>query len=497
MSYALLSVYDKTGLSQFAHGLVAAGFKLIASGSTARFLRKEQLSVIEVADYTKMPEMLKGRVKTLHPAIHAGLLARQTPDDHKELIEMGWDYIDLVVVDLYPFVETITQANIQLEKAIEQIDIGGVTLIRAAAKNYDRVTLVCDPSDYGPVLDELHNISLETRKRLAVKGFVKTSQYDAAIMHFLDPTTPLPLTLFPIQKLRYGENPHQSATLYGETASVGPLGGTLLQGKPLSYNNLLDLDAAFRAVQDFKKPTICIVKHSSPCGMASADTLAEAFTAALASDPISAFGGIIASNTALDKQTVEAFGNLFIECVVAPSFTPQAREALRQRSQCRLLEIPEFTQLPSTEWRSIHRGLLQQDRDQGDPTDLEWKVVSDIQPTPAQWDALRFAWRVCQHVKSNAIVLANQEATIGIGGGQPNRIHCVRMAAEQAGEKSKGAVMASDAFFPFADAVEEAVKQGVTAIIQPGGSVRDSEVINAVNTAGIAMVFTGTRHFRH
>lgn len=514
MSYALLSVYDKTGLGEFAHGLVIAGFKLIASGSTAKFLRAQNLAVIDVADYTKTPEMLNGRVKTLHPAIHAGLLARRTDEDHQELLEMEWDYIDLVAVNLYPFRETIAKPNITLEEAIEQIDIGGVALIRAAAKNYDRVTILCDYLDYGDILDELQKnqnpqtspqTSIETRKKLAIKGFLKTSQYDAEIARFLNADSdlslenpPLMLNLYPIQKLRYGENPHQSAMLYSETSSIGPLGGTLLQGKPLSYNNLLDLDAAFRAVQNHTKPTVCIVKHASPCGIASGSTLTEAFTAALACDPISAFGGIIASNKILDGQIVESFGNLFIECIAAPGFTGQAREKLIKRTQCRLLEIPEFTQSPSMEWRSIHRGLLRQNRDQGDPVDnIEWKVVSDIQPRLEQWEALRFAWQACQHVKSNAIVFVQKEATVGIGGGQPNRIDCVRLAAERAGIQSKGAVMASDAFFPFADAVEEAAKHGISAIIQPGGSIRDAEVIQAANTAKIVMIFTGVRHFRH
>jgi phosphoribosylaminoimidazolecarboxamide formyltransferase/IMP cyclohydrolase len=498
MAYVLLSVYDKSGVVEFAEGLIKAGFQLLASGSTATLLREAKCAVREVSDYTKSPEMLNGRVKTLHPAIHGGILARKSEEDHQELLEMGWDYIDLVVVNLYPFTQTIAKPNVSLEEAIEQIDIGGVTLIRAAAKNYDRVTVVCEPADYMLILNELNQgkISLETRKKMAVKGFIKTNQYDAAISHYLDPALSESLTLYPLQSLRYGENPHQSAVLYSETKNAGPLGGKLLQGKELSYNNLLDLDAAFRAVCSFSKPTICIVKHLSPCGLASSDSLHHAFTQALECDPISAFGGIIASNKIIDQKTVEAFGSLFIECIAAPGFTFEAKDLLAKRSQCRLLEISD-SDAAQYEWRSLHHGMLRQERDNGDPINQEWKVVTETQPTPSEWEDLKFAWLACQHVKSNAIVFAKEEAAVGIGGGQPNRIDCVKMAAVRAGEKSKGAVMASDAFFPFSDTVEEAVKYGITAIIQPGGSKRDAEVILAANVAKIAMIFTGVRHFRH
>lgn len=499
MPKALLSVHNKIGLVELAGALHQQGWTLIASGSTAKTLREHQLPVTDVADYTQSPEMLNGRVKTLHPAIHAGILARQTDADHQQLLAMNWDYIDLVVVNLYPFAQTVAKPNVTLAEAIEQIDIGGVTLIRAAAKNHDRVTLLCDPEDYATFLDELHqgDLSKETRKRLAIKGFVMTSRYDASISRFLDPTEPLHLTLYPQQKLRYGENPHQSATLYSDTPDRGPLGGELLQGKALSYNNLLDADAAWRTVLSFTKPTVCFVKHLSPCGIASANSTADALTAALAADPISAFGGIVASNKPLDAKAVQALGDLFIEAVAAPDFSNEARTLLAERRNCRLLKLPDQTLEPRHDWRSIHRGVLCQTLDLGDPTTQDWQVVSKRQPTENEWTALRFAWQACQHVRSNAIVLAQGEQTVGIGGGLTNRIDCVRLAIEHAGARVKNSALASDAFFPFTDCIELAAQNGVTAIIHPGGSLRDAEVIAAADAANIAMVLTGIRHFRH
>lgn len=499
MPRAILSVHDKTGLVEFASGLQALGWTLIASGGTAQLLRQNKIPVTEVADYTGSPEILGGRVKTLHPAVHGGLLARATEADHAELLKLGWDYIDLVAVNLYPFEQTIAKPNVTFEEAIENIDIGGVTLIRAAAKNHQRVTLICDPADYPAVLEELKSgsVSEQTRKRLAVKGFASTSGYDAAISAFLSPETPLRVSAYPAQPLRYGENPHQAAMLYSFEPGVGPLGGTVLQGKELSYNNLLDLDAAWKGVVSFEKPTICIVKHLSPCGIASASDLVTAFKAALASDPISAFGGVIASNRPFDGATAEALGDLFVECIAAPGFTDEARTLLAKRKNCRLLTMPNLDIEPTFEIRSIIRGVLRQDVDKGDPAGTEWNVVSKRQPTEAEWAALRFAWKACQHVKSNSIVFAQGEATVGIGGGQPNRVDCVRIAAERAGEKAKGAVMASDAFFPFPDSVEVAAKAGITAVVHPGGSVRDAESVATADAAGMAMVTTGVRHFRH
>lgn len=499
MPTAILSVHDKTGLVDFARGLRDLGWSLIASGGTAKALRSENLPVTEVAEYTHSPEILGGRVKTLHPAIHGGLLARATEADHAELLNLGWDYIDLVAVNLYPFEATIARPGVTFDEAIENIDIGGVTLIRAAAKNHQRVTLVCDPADYAAVLDELKagGVTDATRKRLAIKGFAATSHYDTAIAAYLAPDQPLQLTAYPIQTLRYGENPHQSATVYSYEPGNGPLGGKVLQGKELSYNNLLDLDAAWKGAMSFDRPTIVIVKHLSPCGIASADRLVDAFQAALASDPISAFGGVIASNRPFDAETAEALGELFVECIAAPGFAADARSVLAKRKNLRLVDMPDLQIVPTYELRSINRGLLKQDVDRGDPSDAEWKVVSKRQPTQAEWAALRFAWKACQHVKSNAIVFAQGEATVGIGGGQPNRVDCVRIAKERAGERSIGAVMASDAFFPFPDSVEVAAQAGITAVIHPGGSVRDAESIAVADANNIAMVTTGVRHFRH
>lgn len=499
MPKAILSVHDKAGLVDFARELYLLGWELIASGGTARLLQENQLPVIEVSNYTKSPQMLAGRVKTLHPAIHAGILARQTEEDHNELTSQGWDFIELVVVNLYPFEDTIAQSGVTLMKAIEQIDIGGVTLIRAAAKNHERVTLVCDPLDYPLVLQELQSGSVkgEFRKQLAIKGFRMTRNYDTIIADYLGQTETHTLELVPKQSLRYGENPHQSAQLFGYQTGQGPLGGKILQGKELSYNNLLDLDAAWRAVVSFEKSSVVIVKHLSPCGIASATTQVDTYQRALASDPVSAFGGIVAFNRELEPDTALALSELFVECVVAPGFSPAALEVLGQKKNLRLLEMPDLKIEPLLEYRSITRGLLQQTLDQGDPPDSVWQVVTEIQPSPEQWIDLKFAWKACQHVKSNAIVFAKDEATLGIGGGQPNRVDCVDMATQRAGKKAFGAVMASDAFFPFPDSVEKAAAAGITAIVQPGGSIRDQESIEVCNQLGIAMVFTGVRHFRH
>ncbi len=499
MPKAILSVHNKTGLVDFAKGLIDLGWELIASGGTARYLRDNQLPVIEVSNYTGAPEMLGGRVKTLHPAIHAGILARESEEDRNELSRLGWGSIDLVVVNLYPFEETIAQSGVSLQAAIEQIDIGGVALMRAAAKNHQRVTLVSDPLDYPQVLQEMLSggVKGEFRKRLAIKCFRITSRYDSLIADYLEGIETNQFSLYPQQFLRYGENPHQSAQLFGYQTGQGPLGGKILQGKELSYNNLLDLDAAWRAVLSFEKSSVVIVKHLSPCGIASAEVQLDAYQRALASDPVSAFGGIVALNRQLESDTAIALSKLFVECVIAPGFSPAALEILSQKKNLRILEMPDLKIEPLLEVRSIIRGVLQQSIDLGDPQDTSWQVVTEAQPTPEQLADLKFAWKACQHVKSNAIVFAKDEATLGIGGGQPNRVDCVDIATQRAGEKAHGAVMASDAFFPFADSVEKAAAAGITAIVQPGGSLRDQESIDACNRLGIAMVFTGVRHFRH
>ncbi|MBL8046140.1 MAG: bifunctional phosphoribosylaminoimidazolecarboxamide formyltransferase/IMP cyclohydrolase [Anaerolineales bacterium] len=495
---ALLSVHNKTGLVNFARGLQALGWQLIASGGTAKLLRDSGLPVTEVSEYTGSPEILGGRVKTLHPAIHGGLLARNLENDRADLQRLNLDFIDLVACNLYPFEETIAQPGVTLAEAIENIDIGGVTLIRAAAKNHERVTLVCDPLDYDLVLSSLQaGASDELRRRLAVKGFAMTAKYDAAITQYLDPNHQLPITIFPVQQLRYGENPHQSATLYSFTPGGGPLGGMVLQGKELSYNNLLDLDAAWRCAVSYAAPSICIVKHLSPCGVASAEKLVDAYRAAFACDTRSAFGGVIASNRPFDAETAAALEELFVECIAAPAFSPEARELLAKKKNCRLVEMPTLEIQPRYELRTITGGLLRQDLDMGDPESSEWKVVSKREPTPEEWAALKFAWVACQHVKSNAIVLAQGTATVGIGGGQPNRVDCVRLAVERAGQQARGAVLASDAFFPFRDSVELAAQAGITAIAHPGGSVRDAETLAVADAADMALVVTGVRHFRH
>jgi len=508
---ALLSVSDKTNLLDFARTLYYYNVELIASGGTARFLRQAGLPVTSVEQLTGLPEMLDGRVKTLHPMIFAGILARDTADDRADLARMNAQMIDLVVVNLYPFQKTVAQRFVTLRDAIEHIDIGGVALLRAAAKNFERVAVVCDPADYGLILNDLArhgSVSLETREVLALKAFAHTAAYDAAIRDYLmglrSVDTPVvTLTLHKVQDLRYGENPHQQAAFFRLNGNgLGePLGGQLLQGKPLSYNNLLDLDAAWRAVHRFEQPAVVVVKHLSPCAVACADELHRACAAALAADPVSAFGGIVAANRTIDAATVEAMGDLFIECIIAPDFAQDAQAHLAKRKNCRLLKATWTPDAVAYEYRSILGGMLRQTIDQGDPSDAAWRVVTQAQPSEADMRALRFAWKVCQYVHSNAVVLARAEAdvltTVGIGGGQPNRVDSVRLAVARAGERAKGAVLASDAFFPFPDGVEEAAKAGVRAIVQPGGAQRDAEVIAAADRAGLAMIFTGVRHFRH
>ncbi len=502
---SLFSVYDKTGLVDLARPLAKRGVEIVASGGTARALLQAGLNVQSVSDVTGSPEILGGRVKTLHPAIHGGILSRRIPADREELEGQGWDEVDLVVVNLYPFEETAADPSASLETVIEQIDIGGVALLRASAKNYAHVTTVCDPADYELVLAEINRhgqVSLEIRRQLAVKVFAHTAAYDTAIWRYLgrDADEPagfpeqLTMGLNKLNDLRYGENPHQRAALYAPPGVTGPLGGRLLQGKALSYNNLLDLDAAWRACAAFEGPTIAIIKHLSPCGLASADRLAEAFPLALAGDPVSAFGSVIAANRIVDLDTVRALGDLYIEAIAAPAFTAEAQQALEARKGCRLVAIGQ-SEPDQLEMRSIQGGFLLQDPDPGDQA--EWQAVTQRAPTPAEKRSLRFAWRAVAHVKSNGILVAQGEAAVGIGGGLPSRVDAVRLALAKAGERAQGAVLASDAFFPFPDGVEIAASQGVTAIVQPGGSVRDQQVIETADRSGLAMCFTGVRHFRH
>ncbi|MEM9775293.1 MAG: bifunctional phosphoribosylaminoimidazolecarboxamide formyltransferase/IMP cyclohydrolase [Chloroflexota bacterium] len=508
----ILSVYNKMGLTGFGRQLAQMGWELVASGGTARELAGLGLTVREVSAVTGAPEMLGGRVKTLHPAVHGGILARDIEDDRDDLAANGIKMVDMVVCNLYPFEETIAAADVTVADAIEQIDIGGVTLLRAAAKNFNRVTVVSDPMDYGVILNELKNeghISAETRQRLALKAFQHTRDYDTAISAWMASLTAeeggmpatVSLNLTQTQTLRYGENPHQSAGLYAADPNAGPLGGQLLQGKPLSYNNLLDVDAAWRAAESYADPTVVIVKHLCPCGIATAESADAAFGPALASDPVSAFGGVIAVNRPVDGAFAEKIreAKLFVEAIVAPSFSQEARTYFAEKKKnCRLIALGSNVQAEAgLEIRSIKGGVLIQDRDMGDPETATWNVVSERQPSAAEEASLRTAWEAVNHVKSNAIVFAQGNATVGIGGGMSSRIDAVELAAKKSGEQAQGAAMASDAFFPFADGIEAAAAAGVTAVVQPGGSVRDAEVIEAVNKLGLAMVLTGTRHFRH
>jgi phosphoribosylaminoimidazolecarboxamide formyltransferase / IMP cyclohydrolase len=508
---AILSVYDKSNLFELARALQDANWEIIASGGTALSLREVGIPVRDVAEVTGAPEMLSGRVKTLHPAIHAGILARDMPDDRADLLEHNIKPIDLVVCNLYPFSATIARPAVTEEEAIEQIDIGGVTLLRAAAKNFSRVTVVCDPADYARVIKTLGDSesNADLRRELAVKAFAHTRDYDEAISAYLAPQHEqeslfpdrFHLSLIKVQDLRYGENPHQPAALYGLSARSGPLGGQLLQGKALSYNNLLDLDAAWRAASAYDRPAAAIVKHLSPCGIAVGETVAMAFPDALASDPVSAFGGVIALNRAVDEEFVNRLekADLFVEAIIATDFSAEALGWFAaKKKNCRLVATGTISsEKPLPDIRAVRGGVLVQAPDEGDPESAEWQVVSRRQPTAHELTAFRFAWIAVQHVKSNAIVLANMSATVGIGGGLSSRVDAVKLAVMKAGARAGGAVMASDAFFPFADGIETAAAAGVTGVIEPGGSIRDDEVIAAANRLNLTLMFTGARHFRH
>lgn len=506
MKRALFSVSDKTGLVDFARALNARGVELIASGGTAAALEKAGLPVRPVEAVTGFPEMIGGRVKTLHPAVHAGILARRTPEHLAELEARRLAPIDLVVVNLYPFQSTVAKPGTTSEEAVEQIDIGGVALLRAAAKNFEWVTVVCDPADYGSVAGEVQragDTERATRAALALKAFRHTAAYDAVIAQYLAeqattgdsqfPST-LTLALEKINDLRYGENPHQHAALYRGVNRVGLADARQLHGKPLSLTNWLDVEAAWRAVNAYSAPSVAIIKHVTPCGIASAPELARAYLDARASDPVSAFGGVVGLNRPVDADTARAIAELFTEVIIAPRFEDAACEILEKKKDLRLLEFAPST-VASLELRTVGGSYLLQEVDAADA--LEWRVVSNRAPTPEEEHALRFAWRAVKLVKSNAIVLARETRTVGIGAGQMSRVDSVRIAVEKAGAQAKGAVLASDAFFPFSDGVEVACQAGVTAIAETGGSVRDQEAIDMANRFGVAMVFTGTRHFRH
>lgn len=503
---ALLSVYDKSGLIDLAQMLVRYGVELIASGGTARALAGAGLPCTPVEDVTSYPEMLGGRVKTLHPAIHGGILARRTPEHLNELAQHGLRPIDLVVCNLYPFVQTVARAGVTEAEAVEEIDIGGVTLLRAAAKNFESVTVMVDPADYvtvGAYLEAGNVVPIEVRRALALKAFRHTAGYDAAIAGYLGHYVEGPAALPPVltlaadlgQTLRYGENPHQHAGFYrwqGAPVTLRQLSGE----KEMSYNNYVDLDAAWAMVQEFVRPTVAIIKHTNPCGLASADSLADAYRLALAADPVSAYGSVIAVNHLLDLATVEAIGSLFVEVLAAPGYAADALDALRRKKNLRVLEVGSDASFAWT-LRTVHGGLLVQTPDDVVEDAATWQVVTQRAPTAAEIEALAFAWKVAKHVKSNAIVFATAHEVVGVGAGQMSRVDSVHLAALKAGDKARGAVVGSDAFFPFSDGVEAAAAAGCTAVVQPGGSLRDTEVIAAADRLGLAMCFTGVRHFRH
>jgi phosphoribosylaminoimidazolecarboxamide formyltransferase/IMP cyclohydrolase len=515
---ALLSVSDKTGLIDFARALAARGVELLSTGGTFKALNDAGIPVKAVDAYTESPEVMDGRVKTLHPRIHGGILAREGTDE-ADLGRIGAGFIDLVVVNLYPFQQTLKKAGASFEELIENIDIGGPSMVRSAAKNHARVTVVCDPSDYVAVLDEVQakgEVTKETRIRLAGKAFSHTAAYDAAISGWLtaqgeEDGFPRALTL-PFVKgygLRYGENPHQRAAFYVERdAEAGTLARAESLGtgaKELSFNNLVDAAAALDAVRELVGPGAVIIKHASPCGAATAPTLAKAYHAAREADPVSAFGGIVALNRPVDDATAQLLAETFLECIIAPSYAPSALEILRAKKALRILATGEWLAADhqALYGKAIGGGYVVQDRDKTAGGEVQkGKVVSQKQPSEAQTGALEFAWALCKHVKSNAILLAREVepgvyATVGIGGGQTSRVKSVQIACEQAGELAKGAVLASDAFFPFPDGVEAAAAAGVAAIAQPGGSKKDEEVIATADKLGVSMVLTGVRHFRH
>ena len=505
---ALISVYDKTNLEALGKGLMGLGFEVLASGGTARALQEAGLEVTPVEQATGAPEILGGRVKTLHPAIHGGILARRTPEHLAELDALGYAPIDVVVCNLYPFSETVARPGVTEGDAVEQIDIGGVTLLRAAAKNFAHVLVACDPADYAGILGDLGagEVSIQRGRALALKAFRHTAAYDAAISSWLAGGTdapagdPLPASLelsaTREQLLRYGENPHQQGAYYRWSQGEAPftqVGGV----KELSYNNLTDLDSAYQMIREFSDPTVAIIKHANPCGLASAQTLIDAYAAALESDPVSAFGSVIAVNREVDVPFLKAVGKLFVEVLLAPSFTEEALKRLAKfKKNCRVMLDHGEPVEPMT-MRTVPGGILAQTADDHGVDRETWKVVTRREPTDAERDALAFAWLVTKHVRSNAIVLVSGTATVGVGPGQPNRVDSVRIAAERAGERARGAVLGSDAFFPFPDGVEAAHAAGATAVIQPGGSMRDEEVIEACDRLGLAMIFTGERHFRH
>ena len=518
---ALISVYDKTGVAEFARELASLGVEIVSTGGTAKLLRDAGVSVRDVAELTGWPEMLGGRVKTLHPKVHGGILfQRAKAEDRQQVAGHAIQPIDLVVVNLYPFSATAAKPAVTPDELIENIDIGGPAMIRSAAKNFQSVGVVTDPADYAAVAAELRanrELSLATRLALARKAYARTARYDGEIATELERLAAngsvtigalekLPqrihVALERRQTMRYGENPHQAAALYtpaGRAAS-GLAGARQLQGKELSYNNLVDLDAAWALVSEFTRPAVAIIKHNNPCGAAEQDSLRDAYRKAYECDPVSAYGGVLAFNRAIDAATAEEVAKLFVECIVAPGFEASALEKFGAKKNLRLLEMPRDAAPRGLQWKPILGGMLVQEEDAHQLTEAELKTATKRGPAAAEVRDLLFAWKVAKHVKSNAILFARNGQTVGVGAGQMSRVDSVKIAVIKAAASKlslAGSVVASDAYFPFADGVEEAGKAGATAVIQPGGSVHDQDVIDAADKLGMAMVFTGVRHFRH
>ncbi|MBM3944169.1 MAG: bifunctional phosphoribosylaminoimidazolecarboxamide formyltransferase/IMP cyclohydrolase [SAR202 cluster bacterium] len=508
---ALLSVYDKRGIAAFAQALHKTGAELISTGGTFRALRDEaKVPVRQVSDLTGFPEILDGRVKTLHPVVHGGILARRDIPAHlDQLAEHGIGPIGLVTVNLYPFVHTVSREGVTLEEALENIDIGGPAMVRAAAKNFPHVLIVTDPDDYGWIADRLlsarvDGFSMEERQRLARKAFQHVALYDTAVSQYLTAAqdgmpSEATLGLRRVASLRYGENPHQAAALYADVIGTGGVAhAEQLHGKDLSFNNILDADAAWRVATDFAEQAVCVIKHCNPCGLAVHDDQARAYKLALEGDPVSAYGGIVGFNRPVTAGAADAMRGVFYEIVIAPGYEPDALKILQERKNLRVLRADAATgPVKDMDVRRVSGGFLLQSADSPVEDPSGWRVVTKTQPSDAQRADLAFAWKAVKHIKSNAIAVVRDRALLGIGAGQPNRVNSVHLATRAAGAKARGSVLASDAFFPFPDNIELAASEGITAIVQPGGSIRDPDVIEAADKAGIAMLFTGMRHFRH
>lgn len=510
MKRALVSVSDKSGLIPFVQGLVDAGYEIISTGGTKKALEEAGLKPIGISEVTGFPEILDGRVKTLHPKVHGGLLAvRSNPDHMKQIQELGIDPINMVVVNLYPFKQTVQKPGVSHEEIIENIDIGGPSMLRSASKNYQAVTVVCDPADYDVVLAEIKekgDTTPETRERLAAKVFRTTAQYDAMIADYLTKKTgeefpeKLTITFDKVQDLRYGENPHQKAAFYkGMKPQYSLANAKQLHGKELSYNNIQDGNAAIEILKEFEGQHAAVgLKHMNPCGIGLGNSIDEAWDKCFEADPVSIFGGIVAFNDEVNETTAEKLSKIFLEIIIAPSFSQDALDILTKKKNIRLMTLDVTQSVNNTfKYTNVNDGLLVQEMDTKQINKEDLRCVTNRKPTDEEMDQLLFAWKVVKHVKSNAIVLVKDNMTIGVGAGQMNRVGSAEIAIKEAGEKAKGSVMSSDAFFPFKDTVQTAIEAGVTAIIQPGGSIRDQESIDECNAHNIAMVFTGVRHFKH